>query len=192
MKKMKSYHLWITAGYEVFSKEGPAGIMIERLAHILNLNKSGFYYYFGSLETYFEHLMLYHGQQSEEFVAQAKSMKNFLPDYIQFMSDYQLPVMVQRQLSRSRHIPVFGKMYEEVHRKVDPVILPLWADFIETNDDPALALQYLDLYRESFYARVTPDMLSFEFMCDLSLEAKDICQRFRNSYQHMLVASKTA
>jgi AcrR family transcriptional regulator len=43
---------WIKAGYKLLGTEGMDGIKVERLARILDLNKSGFYHYFGTMEFY--------------------------------------------------------------------------------------------------------------------------------------------
>ena len=57
MEKAKNLSVWTEAGYKLFAEEGLEGIQVERLARILQLNKSGFYHYFGDLDGYCEELI---------------------------------------------------------------------------------------------------------------------------------------
>jgi AcrR family transcriptional regulator len=183
MKSAKSYNKWITAGYELFAQEGPEGIQIERLARILDLNKSGFYYYFGNLETYFEHLMHHHLQQAAALVEKVKTIPNFAPEYIHLMSEYTVPVLAHRQLMRSRHIALFSKTYAQVYQMISPAIIPLWAKFIGLSHNTTLASRYLEMVRDVFFSRVTNDTMSFEFITDIAMDAKELCDELRNSVQ---------
>jgi AcrR family transcriptional regulator len=58
MKKTNFRDSWLSSGYELFAQEGPDGIQVERLARILNLNKSDFYHYFGEIENFLLELMI--------------------------------------------------------------------------------------------------------------------------------------
>lgn len=192
MNHSKSYNSWIKAGYELFAQEGPEGIQIERLARILDLNKSGFYHYFGNHDTYFQHLMQHHLLQADELVETLQSTRNFIPECIQLLADSSIPILVQKQLQRACHIPLFAKTYEEINSKADRAILPLWMGFIEMHDNPTLALQYFEFVRDTFYARVTPGTLSFEFIFDIAMQAKEICLGFKNSYSGVVISKHSA
>ncbi len=192
MNHSKSYASWIKAGYELFAQEGPEGIQIERLARILDLNKSGFYHYFGNHETYFQHLMKHHLLQADLLVANLQTTINFIPECVQLLANSSIPILVQKQLQRACHIPLFTKTYDEINSKADPAILPLWMGFIEMPDNPTLALQYFEFVRDTFYARVTPDTLSFKFIFDISMQAKEICDGFKNSYNGVVVSRHSA
>lgn len=191
IKKSKAYNAWIKVGYELFAQEGPEGIQIERLARILDLNKSGFYHYFGNHDTYFEHLMQHHLLQANLLVENIRSSRNFIPECIQFLAESSIPILVQKQLQRACHISLFARTYEEINNKVDPAILTQWIDFIEI-PDPTLALQYLEFVRDTFYARVTTDTLSFEFIFDICMQAKEICNGLKNSYSSVIVTKHSA
>lgn len=192
IKKSKSYNAWLKVGYELFAQDGPEGIQIERLARILDLNKSGFYHYFGNHDTYFEHLMQDHLLQTNLLVDQIQSSRAFIPDCIQFLADASIPILFQKQLQRACHIPLFAKTYKEANNKVEPSILPLWIDFIEISDNPTLALHYLEFVRDTFYARVTADTLSFEFIFDICIQAKEIGNGLKNSYSGVVVTKHSA
>jgi AcrR family transcriptional regulator len=182
MNHSKSYNAWIKAGYELFAQEGPEGIQIERLARILELNKSGFYHYFGNHDTFYQHLIHHHLLQADLLAKRIKSLDNFMPGCIQILAESSMTVLMQKQLQRASHIPIFAKAYQDMNNKVDHIILPLWADFIDLSDNPSLALFYLDFVRDIFYARVTSATLSFEFIFDICMQAKEVGDGFKNSY----------
>jgi AcrR family transcriptional regulator len=179
INKTKSYNTWIRAGYKLFALEGPEGIQIERLARILDLNKSGFYHYFGSHETYFEHLMQHHVQNVDHMMEIVQSIQHFTPEFALLLADHSIPVLAQKQLQRACHIPLFANTYVEVNKKIDSIVLSQWADFIEIPNNPTLALRYLVFVRDLFYARVTPATLNFEFVYNFGIEAKEICDGFK-------------
>ena len=60
MEKAKNSSVWTEVGYNLFAEEGIEGIQVERLARILQLNKSGFYHYFGDIDGYCEELINLH------------------------------------------------------------------------------------------------------------------------------------
>lgn len=192
INKSKAYNTWIKVGYELFAQEGPEGIQIERLARILDLNKSGFYHYFGNHNTYFQHLMEHHLLEADSLVEKLQSIRNFIPECMQLLADSSIPILVQKQLQRACHISLFAKTYEKVNNRVDPVLLLLWMDFIEMPDNPTLALQYLEFVRDTFYSRVTPGTLSFEFIFDVCMQAKEVCDGFKNSYSGVVVNRHSA
>ena len=72
-----AYQKWINAGYQQFALEGLDGILVERMARILNLNKSGFYYYFGDRDFYLEQLLKFHLTQGEGVAVEMRMMTRF-------------------------------------------------------------------------------------------------------------------
>lgn len=192
INKTKSYTSWVKAGYELFALEGPEGIQIERLARILDLNKSGFYHYFGNHDTYFQHLMQYHLLQADLLVEHLSTIHNYIPGCIQLLADSSTPILVQKQLQRLSHISLFEKTYVGVNDKIDHALLIPWMNFIEMPDKPTLAKQFLELVRDTLYARATPGTLSFEFLFDLSIQAKEICDGMKNSYSRAIPSTHPA
>ena len=192
--KSKSFNAWINVGYELFAHEGPEGIQTERLARILNLNKSGFYHYFGSPEIFFEKLMQHHLSNVDMAAQKIQTVRNFMPECIQFLSDFSIPILAQMQLQRASHTPLFASTFLQANKKMDPVIIPLWSNFIESSDYPALSARYYEFFRDIFYARVRPSNLSFKFICDISIEAKEICDGFKqlNLFNGNSIARRSA
>jgi len=192
MSRSNAHQVWIDAGYDLFAQEGYDGIQIERLARIVGLNKSGFYHYFGDRETYFQHLMQHHLLNADKVVEAVQSIHNFVPEYIQFLDSFRTPVLAHMQLVRENHHPLFAYTFEEVNKKVDRAILPLWAVFIGLPENLDLAFRYFELFRDMFYARLNKHNLNYEMMFSICMEAKDICHEFRNSYRGAVMAAKSA
>jgi len=93
MSKSKSYQSWIDAGYDLFSKEGFEGIQIERLARILDLNKSGFYHYFCDRNIFFEHLMQQHHEQVDQIITETKSIQAYDPEFLHLLIRFKATIM---------------------------------------------------------------------------------------------------
>ncbi len=190
--KSKSYNVWIKAGYELFAQEGPEGLQIERLARIIDLNKSGFYHYFGNHDTYFQHLMVHHKQQVGALEEKIRTMNRLIPEWNQLLTEATVPLLMQKQLQNACHLPLFAQTYSEINRTVDAAILPLWAEFIEIPENPSLALRYLEFVRDAFYARLTPATLSLESIIEVCVEAKEICDGFINSIEGISMTRQSA
>lgn len=187
-----SYNAWIKVGYELFAKEGPDGVQIERMARILDLNKSGFYHYFGNHDTFFDRLMDYHRQQVDKLEEKVKNINHLELEGIQMLEEAALPILVQKQLQHAKHLPVFALTFIEVNRKIDAAFLPLWARFIEIPGNPSLALRYLEFVRDIIYARLTPASLNVEFILEVCMEAREICQGFIHAHQGETMARQSA
>ena len=50
---------WINLGYRIFSEQGVSGIVVEKMARILNVNKSSFYWHFKTRKVFIENLILF-------------------------------------------------------------------------------------------------------------------------------------
>ncbi len=189
---MNASEKWIEAGYNLFVKEGSDGLHVEKLARILGLNKSGFYHYFGNHDIYFDHLMQYHLHQIDSMTESMQSIDQFVPGFVQLLAEFSIPVLVQKQLQRAGHLPVFAESYKEVNKKLELNILPLWADFIELAENPTLALRYLEFVKDIFFARLTPHTLNIEYILDFCMEAKEICDGFKSTYSDVVIAKQLA
>ena len=79
MEKAKTSLLWATAGYELFANEGLEGIQVERLARILQLNKSGFYHYFADLEGFCQELIQLHRRKIDLLLSEVREDQKARP-----------------------------------------------------------------------------------------------------------------
>jgi hypothetical protein len=78
------------------------------------------------------------------------------------------------QLVRNRHHPLLFESFTKVNKKVDPVILPLWSEFIGLTHNPDLAYRYYEQVRDMFYSRITLEDMNYNFLAALLGEARAI------------------
>jgi len=173
---MNNSQAWIKAGYDVFAREGYEGVHVERIARILNLNKSGFYHYFHSRFIFFEHLIQHHYDRVALMVQDIENVHTFDPDYLEVMINHQVTVMFNKQLIQSRHSGLFEEALCLVNDMTDRATVPLWASFLSMSDQPELALRYFQLIRDVVYARITWDNFNPEFLRGIASEAKAIIE----------------
>lgn len=172
----QAYQKWIDAGYQLFTQEGLEGILVERMARILNLNKSGFYYYFGDRDFYLDQLLKFHLTQCEGVASGMSKMSQFDPDFFHVIINHKSAIMVQMQLQRFRHHELCNTYYNLVNQLVDREIVPVWSSFMGIHNDPVLALQFFRLTRDLFYSRITPGNITHDFIRNLIYEVKEVAQ----------------
>jgi len=176
MSKKNSIQSWISSGYEQFANEGLEGIQVERLARITDLNKSGYYHYFGDRNRFLEDLMKHHVAQAELIANDMRSIKQFDPDFIHVLLKYPVTIMVHMQLVRNRHDNFLNEVYNKVNGITDPPLVPSWAEFIGTPYNHEFALRYFRQARDMFYSRITFKTLNHDFLHDLIYEVKGLLQ----------------
>src|SRR4051812_5078427 len=95
-------------GYDLFAHEGPASIHIERIARLLELNKSSFYHHFGTLEVFYEQLVQYHYQQIDHALKDLQKSQSMDQEYLERVIKNKLTFMTQVQLVRHKSNPLFA------------------------------------------------------------------------------------
>ena len=175
-KKNNAFRTWIEAGYSLFAERGLDGIQVEILSRSVNLNKSGFYHYFGDREGFLKEMMKHHYHQAERLAIDigAINIKRFAPDFVGVLLRYATPVMLHMQLVRYRHDYLMNEWFETVNKLVDPTILPGWSAFIGIPEKPDIALRYFEIVRDTFYARVTAESMNEAFLRELLNETRGI------------------
>lgn len=168
---------WIKAGYKLFAKEGIEGVKVERLARILDLNKSGFYHYFGSMNIYFKSLLEYHVQTAKVIAEEAATCEELDPDLLLFITKHKTFFLVESQLLARGKLPHFGVDVDEAGKIVNKEILPLWRKTAELPEDSTVALAYLNIILHYFYARINPDNLNYEFLHSLAFETRGVLNK---------------
>lgn len=174
MTRLNSRDQWIETGFDLFAREGHEGIQVERLARMLNLNKSGFYHYFGTLDNYFNALMEYLHKQADIIAADTQAAQQFDPGFLHVMTKNKMTFMAITQLVSNRSVPLFADTFREVTHKIDQALLPLWAEHIGVKSDPHLALRYFEIIRDMYLARITFDSFNYEYLHNMATEAKTI------------------
>jgi len=174
MPKEKTSTKWIETGYELFAREGPEGILIEKIARSLGLNKSSFYHFFGTLEIFYEQLMQYHYNKIDLALKEGQLALGLDPDYLNNVVKHKVSFMVQVQLTRHKNIPLFSKAYLHVNQKIDQSVILLWNKYLGVFDNDNLSLLCLGFVRDAFYARVSFENFDYYFLHGLATEAKRV------------------
>jgi AcrR family transcriptional regulator len=180
MSDINASERWVEAGYNLFVKEGPDGLQVERLARILGLNKSGFYHYFGDMENYMIRLIKYHYGEFDKFMDDVVKCRNVDPEYIQVIYSHRVVAMGQMQLARNKDNPMFLDAHKQGDERVVSLTRAIWADYLNLNDKLDLAGQFHALLRDIFYTRITWDNFTTEYLRTLAEEARDIVSKMGN------------
>jgi hypothetical protein len=166
--------LWVEQGYQLFAEEGLDGIQVERLARILQLNKSGFYHHFGDLEGFCSQLVILHFAKVNFFLAGIHQCKQLDPDYLLLLTRHAHTVMFQVQLTRNKEHFDFYQTSERVDRRVNHNIQKLWSDYIGVQHSHDLMIRYFSIVRDMFYTRISFDNLNYQFLRDFADNAKGL------------------
>jgi AcrR family transcriptional regulator len=174
MEKHKNSASWAEAGYSLFAREGLDGIQVERLARILQLNKSGFYHYFGDLEGFCVELLDLHKKRINFFVEEVNGIKKLDPDYLHLVISHTETVMFQAQLIRYPNNPFLYAASEMVDQKVRVAIRELWYDYLDVPSDTEVGMRYYSMVRDMFYTRISFQNLNYTFLHNMVADAKSI------------------
>ena len=172
MEKAKNSSAWTEAGYDLFANEGMEGIQIERLARILGLNKSGFYHYFGDLDGYYAALLKLHVKRADLFLDGIREAKAIEPDYLELLIRFKVPMMFQMQMIRVKNNMAFNALAEAIDRKEDILLSKLWCDYLGVGNHSDLYIRFFSIVRDKFYARISFQNYTYQFLQDLLAEAK--------------------
>lgn len=176
MTNPKTSQVWIDCGYNLFAQEGPEAIKVERLAQILDLNKSGFYHYFGDRQSFIEQLMKKHLKDAELLADDFREVQEFDPQFMEVLIKYTLTVMAHNQLVRNRHDDLLTKTYHQVNDMIDPIIIRLFADFIGFKDHLEFSGKYYGQVRDGFYTQISFDRMTYPFLKDYLYQAREVIQ----------------
>jgi AcrR family transcriptional regulator len=168
--KSKNQTNWLTIGYQLFGEDGPEGIQVERLARMLQLNKSSFYHFFVNKEMFIDELIQMHRNLSERLREDIAKLESFDPGFINLMMEYKDSILFHRQLIRNGQIQCFKKTYDEINNKIDQAVLPIWK--IEVNLPKESAFILFEMLRDTFYTRMNPKNISADTVRSVINEAK--------------------
>jgi len=78
---------WINLGYRLFSEEGVTGIVVEKMAKKLKVNKSGFYWHFKTKEKFIEQLiMLWKNNETDRIINLSNDKKSGFQKFKTFVA----------------------------------------------------------------------------------------------------------
>jgi AcrR family transcriptional regulator len=165
---------WIKAGYDLLGTGGLEGIKIERLARILGLNKSGFYYYFNTMEGFLMHVLEYHVRMAREVAAELQQCNNIDPDVLLVVVRCKTFFLVESQLLHKNRNVHLHLNVDEAGSIVSDELIHLWHRIGESHADPETVMAYVKIIRHFFYARITADEIDYAFLRSLAAETKDV------------------
>jgi AcrR family transcriptional regulator len=168
---------WIKAGYQLLGTEGIDGLKIERLARILKLNKSGFYHYFGTLESYVKMLIHHHVQIANLVASEISSCENIDPDLLRLIVKQKAFFLVESQLVVKSRPALVGMDIDEAGDVINKKLLPLWSKVTDLPRDNDVALAYLNIIRHYFYARIDPQNIGYDFIHTLAVDTKAVLDK---------------
>ena len=184
MEKSKNSFVWVEAGYNLFAEEGLEGLQIERLARIVNLNKSGFYHYFGDLDVYYEELLKRHQHRATLYFDKVLAVKSIDPDYFDVLIEFKMPTFFQMQLDRIKDKPSFRQLAEWVDQKEDVAIKQIWCQYLGVEGNSDLAMRYFDIIRGMFYERISLKNYTFQVLSNLFTETKAVLSQLSDQKAH--------
>ena len=173
---------WIKAGYKLLGTEGMDGIKVERLAKILDLNKSGFYHYFGTMESYVKSLLHYHVGLATTIASEIAKCQNIDPDLLLLIVKHKTFFLVESQLlvkSRPAHL---DEDVDEAGKILNEVLLPLWRKARDLPEDRTAAMGFLNIMRHFVYSRVDPENFNYEFLHALAVETHDVLDKIMDKH----------
>lgn len=161
MRNTKSYDRWIEIGYHQLANTGPEGIHVEELSRLLDLNKSGFYYYFGTRETYFEHLANYHIRQAEFLMDRLKQRLILASSLPTLFDEFKLFLLVHRQMLLSQRFPCFAAAFDKVNQMAEPILADMWISHTTLSLSTDVVVKFIALVRDAYLSNSTEQSLTW-------------------------------
>jgi AcrR family transcriptional regulator len=163
---------WIQAGYTILATEGIDGIKIERVARALGLNKSGFYYYFGTLESYVKSLIQHHIHIAKDIAIEIEACQHVDPDFLYLIIRHKAFFLVESRLLVKNRLLQVDNTAEMAGVIINNALIHL----LRKNTDlpESSILTYLNIFRHFFYARIEPENITYDFFHTLTGQIKDL------------------
>jgi AcrR family transcriptional regulator len=171
---------WIKAGYDLLGAEGVAGVKIERLARILKLNKSGFYYYFNTMEGFLRNVHEYHVRTAQEVATQLAYCNCIDPDVLLIIVRFKSFFLVESQLLVGSKIAHIHLEADEAWGIISDELIRMWQRTGEVNCDKAIVMAYLKIIRHFFYARIKTAEVEYEYLCSIAAETREVLEKVSN------------
>ena len=163
---------WIEAGYQLFSKEGPAGLKVDILARTVGISRSSFYHLFGDLDIFQEKLLMYHSEMASNVAESVKLCKNIEPDFLLMMIKYQDYFFFNRQLRIHRENVTFRKGFEDAISQIQKEASAIWSDMVGLEHKPEMARNIFRIAADILFHRITRETMNYEWLLGFLKEIK--------------------
>ena len=172
---------WIELGYRIFAEEGPNGLKVERMAKLVQKNKSSFYHHFADIETFTELLLEYHLTRANILADRERVCKNVVPELVLVLLEFKEDLFFNRQLRFHRDNPGFQACFEKANQGVGAAILGIWATELGLEQKSHLALLILQLSMENFFLQITPETISYNWLVEYIQRLKQMVKAFQHA-----------
>lgn len=163
---------WLEAGYDIFSKDGPAGLKVEHLARKVGISKSSFYHLFVDVEIFQEKLLEYHIKRAKEMSDQSQKCQNIAPDILNLFLEKKTTLFFNRQLYIHRNNQLFQTYSEKATAIVEHTYFDKWVDLLGLQSQKHIAKNILKIYTDNFFLRISEETLTYEWLQSLLEEIK--------------------
>lgn len=167
---------WIEAGYELFAKEGPAGLKVELLARKVGKSKSSFYHLFADTDSFLQHLLDYHREQARRISAEAKHCEALVPDVIHLAIAIKTDLLFNRQLRIHRDKPLYQQYAEEAANIFVEGFMGVWAASLGLEKNPVMARNVMNLTVDNFLLKLSEETLTYDWMLNYLNEVRFVVQ----------------
>lgn len=169
--------LWLQMGYQTFSKEGLAGLRVERLSKELGISKSSFYHLFVDFENYQSQLYDLHEERILLLLEKEKLCQNIFPDFISLCLEAKEDIFFHQKLRLLRSEESIRALLDRLDLVVMDVFISIWAKEIQKKWDENQFKALFPLAAEYFFSKVeferyTEDVLNQIFQDLISLSHK--------------------
>lgn len=110
---------WINLGYRTFSEQGASGIIVEKMANILKVNKSSFYWHFKTRKDFIENLIMFWIKNETERIIILSSSKETGAQ--KFKTLFALVYKQDPFLDFIFHLKRYAKKEKEVQLIIDDI-----------------------------------------------------------------------
>ncbi len=163
---------WIETGYELFSKEGPGALKIDKLARKVGVSRSSFYYLFADLDVFEEKLLAYHACRAQGAAEKVKMCKAIEPDFLLLIMAEKDYVLFNRQLRVHRDNPRYKAGFESAIALVGQETMNIFTEMLELQRKPEVARSVFQMTADILFHRLTVGNFNYEWLKDFMLEIK--------------------
>lgn len=168
---------WIEAGYQLFSKEGPDALKVDRIARMVGISRSSFYHLFADLDVFQEKLLAHHAQRAQQAAEKVKQCNTMNPDYIWTIIEEKDYVLFNRQLRIYRDNAAYKAGFENAITLVGKETMGIWTEMVGLQHKPEMARTFFKMTADILFHRMTEENMNFEwlqsFMNEMKLFVKD-------------------